>query len=80
MISFRPAAALALAGSLALAACNKSETTYEADATDESGGELIVSTDTAGVPVDLPTTAMTPVPDAAATGAMPAASATPMAQ
>lgn len=50
---------------LALAACGGSETepTYEADATDQSGGELIVTDPSeTGVAVDLPETPMTPVP------------------
>lgn len=48
---------------LALAACGApEETTYEADATDESGGELIVNeADSKAVPVDIPETEMTPV-------------------
>lgn len=47
----------------ALAACGApEETSYEADATDESGGELIVSeVDPEAAPVDLPETEMTPV-------------------
>ena len=59
---------------LALAACGaQEETTYEADATDESGGELIVTPeDPEAVPVDIPETEMTPVaPDeGAAEGGM----------
>lgn len=50
---------------LALAACGGSETepTYEADATDQSGGDLIVTDESeTGVPVDLPDTPMTPAP------------------
>lgn len=48
---------------LALAACGaQEEKTYEADATDESGGELIVTPeDPDAVPVDIPETEMTPV-------------------
>ena len=70
-----PAAALALS----LAACSEpEEPTYEADAEDLSGGELIVSEATPGVPVDLPETPMTPVPEGE-DGAAPdaAAEATP---
>lgn len=70
-----PAAALALS----LAACGeREEPTYEADAEDLSGGELIVSEATPGIPVDLPETPMTPVPEGEA-GAAPdaAAEATP---
>lgn len=58
-----------LLGAAALAACEKpQETTYEADATDQSGGDLIVTEETPAVDVDLPETPMTPVPaeDAAA--------------
>lgn len=62
---------LTLAASFALAACGgePEETTYEADATDVGGGELIVTEeDPAAVPVDTPDTPMTNVPaeDAAA--------------
>lgn len=59
------AAALSLTAALSLAACN-GETegkTYEVDAADESGGELIVADEDAeGVPVDVPETEMTNVP------------------
>jgi hypothetical protein len=49
-------------GALALAACASEEASYEADATDESGGELIVTDeDPDAVPVDVPETEMTPV-------------------
>lgn len=66
MSAFRKTAliALPLAGVLALSACAKEaeEPTYEADATDESGGELIVTEeDPNAVPVDVPETEMTPV-------------------
>lgn len=56
---------LALLACAALAACGSpEEPTYEADATDESGGELIVSdADAEGVEVDLPETEMTMVPE-----------------
>lgn len=56
---------LSLAASFALAACadETGETTYEADATDVGGGELIVTEeDPAAVPVDTPDTPMTNVP------------------
>lgn len=58
------AAALSLTAALALAACGEAEeTTYEVDATDESGGELIVADEDAeGVEVDVPETEMTNVP------------------
>lgn len=58
------AAAFSLTAALALAACGEpEETTYEVDATDESGGELIVADEDAqGVPVDVPETEMTNVP------------------
>lgn len=48
---------------LALAACGaQEEKSYEVDATDESGGDLIVSeVDPEAVPVDTPDTEMTPV-------------------
>ncbi|MET1757073.1 hypothetical protein ABVV53_16655 [Novosphingobium sp. RD2P27] len=54
----------AAAAALPLAACGgQEETTYEADATDVSGGELIVTEATSpGVPVDVPDTPMTNVP------------------
>ncbi len=56
--------AFPLATALALAACGPSaEPTYEADATDEGGGDLIVSDpDPEAVPVDTPDTPMTNVP------------------
>lgn len=49
---------------MALAACGEpEERTYEADVTDESGGDLIVSTpDPDAVPVDTPDVEMTNVP------------------
>lgn len=56
-------ALLALGGAAMLAACGaQEEKTYEVDATDESGGELIVSdVDPEAVPVDTPDTEMTNV-------------------
>lgn len=63
---------LTLAASFALAACGgePEETTYEADATDVGGGELIVTEeDPAAVPVDTPDTPMTNVPDEEAAAA-----------
>ncbi|QKG70664.1 hypothetical protein [Erythrobacter mangrovi] len=56
--------ALSLAASLALAACNQAdEREYEVGATDEGGGELIVTEpDPDAVPVELPETEMTNVP------------------
>ena len=57
---------LPLGAALALAACGgePEEKTYEADAEDLSGGELIVTEkDPDAVPVDLPDTPMTNVPD-----------------
>lgn len=56
--------AVSLTAALALAACGEAEeTTYEVDATDESGGELIVTEeDPEAVEVDLPETEMTNVP------------------
>lgn len=56
---------LPLGAALALAACGEAEeTTYEADAEDLSGGELIVTEeDPDAVPVDTPDTPMTPVPE-----------------
>lgn len=67
-----PVAALALAG------CSQ-EPTYEVDATDQSGGELIVTTPAPGaVPVETPTTPMTMAPDGVATPiGTPVANATP---
>ncbi|MBO6527516.1 hypothetical protein [Erythrobacter sp.] len=58
-------AALPLAAALALVACGEAEdTTYEVGATDEGGGELIVSEeDPNAVEVDLPETPMTNVPE-----------------
>ncbi|WP_375291899.1 hypothetical protein [Qipengyuania sp.] len=68
-----PLAALA---TLALAACQNDDRTYEAAPTAEGGGELIVATPSPGeVPVDVPETEMTNVPG---TGDMaPPATATP---
>lgn len=54
-----------LSGAMLLAACGGApeEKTYEVDATDESGGELIVSdVDPETVPVDTPDTEMVNVP------------------
>lgn len=54
---------------LALAACQAEEPTYEADAEDLSGGELVVSPeDPDAVAVDLPETPMTPAPEEAMAG------------
>ena len=57
--------ALPLAAALALAACAEAEdTTYEVDATDEGGGELIVADQQPeAVEVDTPDTPMTNVPE-----------------
>ena len=57
--------ALPLAAALALAACAESEDpTYEVDATDEGGGELIVAEQQPdAVEVDTPDTPMTNVPE-----------------
>ena len=57
--------ALPLAAALALAACAEAEdTTYEVDATDEGGGELIVTEQQPeAVEVDTPDTPMTNVPE-----------------
>ena len=57
--------ALPLAAALALAACGEAEdTTYEVDATDEGGGELIVTEEQPdAVEVDTPDTPMTNVPE-----------------
>ena len=54
---------LAFGGAALLAACGgQEEKAYEVDATDESGGELIVSdVDPEAVPVDTPDTEMTNV-------------------
>ncbi len=59
---------------LALAACGaEEEKTYEADVTDESGGEIIVTdVDPAAVDVELPETEMTNVPVEEATEEAPA--------
>lgn len=72
-----PLAALA---TLALAACQNDDRTYEAAPTDESGAELIVATPTPGTaPVDVPETEMTNVPGTGpmAPAADPTLSATP---
>lgn len=77
MITRFAATALPLTAALALAACGgqPEETTYEADAEDVSGGELIVTEqDPDAVPVDTPDTPMTNVPEGAETPA-PAAAA-----
>lgn len=66
MITRHAPAALPLAAAFALAACGgePEQTTYETDATDVGGGELIVSEpDPDAVPVDTPDTPMTNVPD-----------------
>lgn len=56
-------AVLCAAPLLALSACGgNEEQTYETDVTDLSGGELIVTEETPGVPVNVPETPMTPVP------------------
>jgi len=59
------AAALPLAAAFALSACGQAEdTTYEVDATDEGGGELIVTEQQPdAVEVDTPDTPMTNVPE-----------------
>ncbi|GAB5348478.1 hypothetical protein [Alteriqipengyuania sp. 357] len=64
--------ALALVGAVMLTACSaQEEKTYEVDATDESGGELIVADENPeGVAVDLPETEMTNVPPEEQAGAM----------
>lgn len=64
-ISFRGRVGLSFGFALSLAACGEQdERTYEADATDVSGSELIVATPTPGAPdAELPETPMTPVPD-----------------
>ncbi len=54
-------AALAGAFALSLAACQAEEPTYEADAEDVSGGDLVVVPEGEGVEVELPETPMTPV-------------------
>jgi len=66
---------------LSLAACEQKpqETTYETDVEDVSGGELIVTEETPAVPVDLPTTEMTPVPPETP-GSPPTEEATPPAE
>lgn len=73
--------ALPLAAMLGLAACSQADEdkNYEADAVDQSGGELIVTDeDPNAVPVDTPDTPMTPVPtDEASQSAMPGSETTP---
>ncbi|MDE8654580.1 hypothetical protein [Novosphingobium album (ex Liu et al. 2023)] len=66
-----PKLLLAAAGVIALAGCgSKSEPTYAVDATDASGGELIVTDPSEpGVDVNLPKTPMTNVPPATASAA-----------
>ncbi len=63
--SLRGRAVLSLGLALSLAACGEQdERAYEADATDVSEGELIVTTPTSGAPdIELPETPMTPVPE-----------------
>ena len=81
MMNRTAALALPLAVMLGLAACSQGdEKTYEADATDQSGGELIVvDEDANAVPVETPETAMTPVPteETAQPAATPSAETTP---
>lgn len=56
--------ALAAAGLLAACGAEPEEKSYEVDATDQSGGELIVSdVDPEAVPVDTPDTEMVSVPE-----------------
>lgn len=56
-------ALLVAAAAFGLTACAEEATEYEADAVDESGGELIVEdADAPGVDVELPETPMTNVP------------------
>jgi hypothetical protein len=65
---------LAGAFALSLAACQAQEdTTYEADAVDESGGDLVVVPEGEGVAVDLPETPMTPVAEGEEAAEEPAA-------
>ena len=60
MMNRTAALALPLAAMLGLAACSQAdEKTYEADATDQSGGELIV-TDEAAQPDAMPEAETTP--------------------
>ena len=66
-------AALAGAFALSLAACQAEEPTYEADAEDMSGGDLVVVPEDEGVAVDLPETPMTPVAEGEAAAEEPAA-------
>lgn len=66
---------------LSLAACEeKAEPTYEAGVEDVSGGELIVTEQTPAVPVELPTTEMTPVPPPVTSSPTPTGTATPAAE
>ncbi|MEZ5743804.1 MAG: hypothetical protein R3D89_08770 [Sphingomonadaceae bacterium] len=71
--------ALAASAALLLAACGSEDaTTYEADAVDESGGELIVEdADAPGVDVNLPETEMTNVPAEGEAAEAPAAEDAP---
>jgi len=76
----RSAFFLAPALAFAVTACGADEekTTYEAGATDVSGGELTVTEQKPGaVKVDVPDVAMTPVPDATVGATEGAAAATP---
>ncbi|WP_240504419.1 hypothetical protein [Tsuneonella mangrovi] len=63
----KAAGAIVLAGALALGACGKSDKpTYEAGVTDQGGGQLqVTDKGSDAVPVKVPDTAMTNVPEAA---------------
>lgn len=62
-----------LAVLLALGACKAKEENYVPDVKDESGGQLIATDQQPdAVPVDVPTTEMTPVPPATASATPPA--------
>ena len=71
---------LVAAAVVGLAGCGSSEPEYEADATDASGGELIVEdADAPGVDVTLPETEMTNAP-AEGEAAAPAEGEAPAAE
>lgn len=74
------ALAISAAASLALAACEDREATYEAAPTDESGELIVATPDPNAVPVDVPQAEMTMVPGsgdmAPPATAMPPAAAT----
>lgn len=82
LISVVVVVVLALAAwALGLFESGTGETTYQVDAEDRSGGELIATDPSqSGVAVDVPETPMTPAPPAESPAESPAPAAAPTAQ